>query len=105
MFVHSENASRMLSNHGWTQTEGEKLCLDLKLGGYKNHTAPAANSSEMWEKSFNCTGVEEPKSIWDCERDQRASGNQGVHLQCEGNVNYCYNPITRANAVIVHYHF
>ena len=89
MFVHSKNGSRMVSNHGWTETEGEKLCRHLNLGGYKNHTA-SAGSSDMWEKSFNCTDVKEPKTIWDCERDKRPSGNQGVHLQCNGNTNY-YN--------------
>ena len=87
VFVHSENGSRMLSNHGWTQTEGDKLCADLNLGGYKNHTA-SAGSSDVWEKSFNCTGVKEPKSIWDCERDNRPNGTQGVYLQCEGNTNH-----------------
>lgn len=85
VFVYSQGRRSAVSAQNWTEAEGARLCQDLKCGNFLSSSA--INSVEsFWNTSFSCTNVENPKSIWDCEKPWLASQDQQKQLfiQCQG---------------------
>ncbi|XP_034027370.1 scavenger receptor cysteine-rich type 1 protein M160 [Thalassophryne amazonica] len=90
VFVHKSSTQgdtrAAVSAEGWTKEEGQRLCQDLNCGQYIGMEQVQYSEIPFLESSFNCTGVEKPNNIWDCECASTATENQKqlcVHCQDE----------------------
>lgn len=85
VFVYSKGKRSAVSAQDWTETEGRRLCQDLKCGNFRSKKA--INSEDFfWNTSFSCKNIKDPKSIWDCEILLFPSQDQQKQLfvECQG---------------------
>lgn len=89
VFVYSKGKRSAVSARGWTETEGRRLCQDLKCGNFKSKEQIDSVES-FWNTSFSCKDVKDPKSIWDCEMPWVPSrGRQKqLFIECQGK--HCF---------------
>ncbi|XP_070765856.1 scavenger receptor cysteine-rich type 1 protein M130 [Enoplosus armatus] len=106
VFVHSEGNISTVSTYGWTETEGEQLCRDLNCGNLKSRKTTTWDS--CWNRSFNCSGVQHPENIWDCEKEISPSQQQqqlklSIECQDEPNVTLsgpCHGEVRMNNIAV-----
>ncbi|XP_044208356.1 scavenger receptor cysteine-rich type 1 protein M160 isoform X2 [Thunnus albacares] len=72
-----------VSAEGFSKEAGERLCEDLDCGNYVEMMEKNSDNS-LWNRSFNCTGVENPPNIWGCEKPRAATQKQQLSIKCEG---------------------
>lgn len=102
VFLYSEGRRRAVPKYKWTANEGRRLCSDLQCGNFMNATERKAVA--LWNSSISCTGVENARSIWDCENNTAPTGweqqqQQQLVIECEGkNKTKQYLSITEAIA-------
>nr|XP_020473602.1 antigen WC1.1-like [Monopterus albus] len=85
VYIDSEGKSSPVSTGGWTEAEGQRLCQDLKCGGYKsinNHTT--SETHPFWNRSFSCADVQNPQNIWACEKQTSPIEEQQLLIECQG---------------------
>ncbi|CAL8324266.1 unnamed protein product [Merluccius merluccius] len=82
VFMYSKDDPKVVSSQGWTQKEGQRLCQDLGCGSYQNHSEEEPDGLTMWG-TFNCSGVDKPKNIWECMQSEQAAVNKRLYLQCQ----------------------
>ncbi|XP_076597662.1 scavenger receptor cysteine-rich type 1 protein M160 [Chaetodon auriga] len=80
--VHSEGNKSAVSNEGWTETEGGRLCQELECGNFKSNMITTVRS--VWNRNFNCSSVKNPQNIWDCEKQIFPQPGKQVFVKCEG---------------------
>ncbi|XP_041802231.1 antigen WC1.1 [Chelmon rostratus] len=68
VFVHSAGNRNSISIQGWTETVGNRLCRDLGCGDLKSHETKEATADSGESRHFNCSSVDNPQNIWDCEK-------------------------------------
>ncbi|XP_074537958.1 scavenger receptor cysteine-rich type 1 protein M130 isoform X2 [Halichoeres trimaculatus] len=89
LFVYPGGKRSAVSVEGWTETEGRRLCQDLKCGsfGYKKSIEPEI-TDDFWNSSFSCKSVtDNPQSIWECEKPSTAPQTKQLFIHCEGAPN------------------
>ncbi|XP_056897293.1 scavenger receptor cysteine-rich type 1 protein M160 [Takifugu flavidus] len=82
VFVYSKGKRSAVSAQNWTETEGRRLCQDLKCGNFKSKEEIDSVES-FWNASFSCKGVKDPESIWDCEMPRVPSRGRQKQLFIE----------------------
>ncbi|XP_056155908.1 antigen WC1.1 [Lampris incognitus] len=82
VFVHRKDTVSAVSSDSWTVKEGQTLCKDLGCGSYKAHHE--RNHSSRGE-TFNCTDVENPRNIWDCQPGTSPAQSKQLYIQCQDN--------------------
>lgn len=83
VLVYSKGQRSAVAVEGWTEKEGERLCLDLQCGGFKS--LKGHNTTEkllFWNGSFRCENNE--TNIWACEKPTPPSEKQQLFIQCQG---------------------
>ncbi|XP_071396371.1 scavenger receptor cysteine-rich type 1 protein M160 [Centroberyx affinis] len=99
VYVYSEGKTFAVSSEGWTDEEGQILCQDLNCGNFGSINSSKKNSKDtMWGKSFNCTQVNSPRNIWDCEHEKKPLLNKQLYVYCQGEPNVtlahkCYGEV------------
>ncbi|XP_041655928.1 scavenger receptor cysteine-rich type 1 protein M130 isoform X1 [Cheilinus undulatus] len=68
LFVHVGDERRAVSAEGWTDTEANRLCQDLKCGNMRETKAIKPVDKSFWNTSFSCDAESKPESIWACEK-------------------------------------
>ncbi|KAK5923202.1 hypothetical protein CgunFtcFv8_000194 [Champsocephalus gunnari] len=83
LFVHSkDNNKSAVSTEGWTETMGNILCSNLNCGNLISNETRKTTAS--WTTSFSCAGVQNLKSIWDCETSPLPSSNTNqIFIKCQ----------------------
>ncbi len=89
VFVRSEGKLSAVSIEGWTETEGKRLCQDLKCGNLVAISNKTSASDSLFHGSFNCTNVTNPESIWDCKNQASPSQKQQLYIDCKGKICFC----------------
>ncbi|XP_024915479.1 scavenger receptor cysteine-rich type 1 protein M160-like [Cynoglossus semilaevis] len=82
VLVYSKGQRSAVAVEGWTEKEGERLCLDLQCGGFKS--LKGHNTTEkllFWNGSFRCENNE--TNIWACEKPTPPSEKQQLFIQCQ----------------------
>uniref|UniRef100_UPI003AAB80D5 scavenger receptor cysteine-rich type 1 protein M130 n=1 Tax=Centroberyx gerrardi TaxID=166262 RepID=UPI003AAB80D5 len=108
VYVYSERKNVSVSSEGWTAKEGQRLCQDLNCGNFgSKNSSKKISSDTMWGKSFNCTQVDSPRNIWDCEHEKEPSLNEQLYVYCQGEPNvslsqHCYGEVKINNVGVCH---
>lgn len=89
VYVYSQGKIRSaVSAEGWTAAEGNRLCKDQNCGRYLSNSSESTTLPFL-KTSFNCTGVQNPKNIWDCEKPTPPSLKQLLSITCQGEIYFC----------------
>lgn len=102
VFLHSEGRRRAVPKYNWTANDGRRLCSDLQCGNFVTVTERNLTDA-LWNSSISCTGVENARSIWDCENNTGWEQQQQKQLviECEGkNKTKQYLSITELSSTI-----
>lgn len=103
VFLHSEGQRRAVPKYNWTANDGRRLCSDLQCGNFVTVTEKKA-VVELWNSKISCTGVENARSIWDCENNTAPTGGEQqkqLVIECEGkNKTKQYLSITEQSSTI-----
>ncbi len=81
-----DGKTQQVSGLGWGREEGQKLCKYLQCGNYTSHSTILKNTTEWWNKNYNCSG--ENNTIWECETNNQYIQQQ-LNIQCDGR-NYLF---------------
>ncbi|XP_058498234.1 scavenger receptor cysteine-rich type 1 protein M160 [Solea solea] len=81
--VHSKGRQSAVAVNGWKETEGKRLCKDLRCGSFKSKKVyKTSQQLPFWNGSFRCG--EAPKNIWDCENKSTSSSQrEQLFIECE----------------------
>lgn len=105
VFLHSEGQRRAVPKYNWTENDGRRLCSDLQCGNFVTVTERKTDV-DLWNSKISCTGVENARSIWDCENNTTPTGGeqqqqQQLVIECEGkNKTKQYLSITELSSTI-----
>ncbi|XP_026189180.1 scavenger receptor cysteine-rich type 1 protein M130 [Mastacembelus armatus] len=83
VFVLSAGKMSPVSIEGWTDTEGTRLCKDLKCGEYKSKKPHRTSvTASFWNRMFNCAN-KSPRNIWDCENQTSPTLTEQLYIECK----------------------
>ncbi|XP_071331666.1 scavenger receptor cysteine-rich type 1 protein M160 isoform X2 [Trachinotus anak] len=87
--VYSNGNHYAVSNEGWNETEGQRLCQDLNCGSFKSFESTVAaprldnRSDSFWDRNFSCVPGQDQENIWDCEKKTSLALKQQLFIECQ----------------------
>lgn len=71
-----------ISVEGFSGLEGNMLCQNLNCVSFKSKGEKKMDS--LWASTLNCTGVQNPDTVWDCEKPQAPTQKKQLLIECQG---------------------
>nr|XP_020490943.1 scavenger receptor cysteine-rich type 1 protein M130-like isoform X1 [Labrus bergylta] len=83
VMVYSGKDRSTVSVDGWSKTEMNRLCKDLKCGNVSKHLPFTAMTESFWNTSFSCARENNPENIWACEDKTAPLQKDALYIECQ----------------------